>query len=638
MTQVRRVLIAVVLLATALLGVPASWAQPETAASRVAHAAGHAQAGRAAAGSSEAAHWSRVPGFVPPRHGIRQSVSCVTLSHCTAVDDAGNASVFNGRSWRDLRSADHHLGPLTSVSCPTTSFCAAVGGVREVVMKKGTWGAVHVAPANLTSVSCWAASRCRAVGDGGTTMRYDGSWHRGPDAATADLAVVSCTSRSFCMAVDGSGHSYKLHDGRWVAKASALPDINCPSAGAGCTDEHVSLDCATTHLCMAATGLNWVSRWDGTTWKERQLQPNSLFYSAAVSCSGPDYCAWVTNGGEFAAWRHGWGSVSHHRHIAGGDAYPPPFDCPGRARCLLIGGLQTTTVRHGFHRTATPPVPVVQPSVDCPTAGTCVGIPNGSKVWSPVPTPREFKPRLFHHGKWTPQAITSGRVPRGQVSCGSATVCMAVSGWNDLAYVWRGQAWSRGRLLPEATYWTVSCATAEYCLVGGYDDEQSEDVPTLVWDGHSWSGASFDPTPDVVQCPAASDCWAINQGQPWHWDGTIWTNRPPVLETDAKMSCPTTTFCVAVDQYGNLAYDQDGTWSTGELVAPMTALSCASATSCIGMLADRPGFDATYDGQSWTIARALPKGYGGTVTDISCVGQGTCMVVDSAGNSFRRTA
>jgi hypothetical protein len=56
------------------------------------------------------------------------------------------------------------------------------------------------------------------------------------------------------------------------------------------------------------------------------------------------------------------------------------------------------------------------------------------------------------------------------------------------------------------------------------------------------------------------------------------------------------------------------------------------------MLADRPGYVATYDGRSWSVARALPKGYGGTGLDVSCAGQGTCMLVDAQGNAFRRTA
>jgi len=58
-----------------------------------------------------------------------------------------------------------------------------------------------------------------------------------------------------------------------------------------------------------------------------------------------------------------------------------------------------------------------------------------------------------------------------------------------------------------------------------------------------------------------------------------------------------------------------GAWGAGEQVAPMFDLSCASPTACIGMLADQPGFDATFDGTSWTVARALPKGYGGTITE-----------------------
>ena len=99
-----------------------------------------------------------------------------------------------------------------------------------------------------------------------------------------------------------------------------------------------------------------------------------------------------------------------------------------------------------------------------------------------------------------------------------------------------------------------------------------------------------------------------------------------------------TTAGAASDEAVDAAYLRDGVWSAGEHVAPMIELSCGSATSCVGMRADRPGFDATYDGDTWTIARALPEEYGGSISDISCAGQGTCMVVDRGGNAWRRTS
>lgn len=610
----RRAATGALLIVSALLGVPVS----------VVHAEAATTGAGSAAASSEASHWSRVAGVVPRFQGARQSVSCVSLSHCTAVDDAGNASVFNGDKWTGLHSADRHLGPLASISCPTATFCAAVGGVREVVEKNGSWGRVHVAPANLTSVSCWAESRCRAVGDDGTTMRYDGSRHPGPNAATANLAVASCPTRDFCMAMDAHGASYKFHDGRWIATGAALPDLTLPGPGASVSVEAMSLECATTHLCMAATAFTWVSRWDSTTWKMLQLQPNSLSFSAAVSCSGPAYCAWVTHGGNFAAWRHGWGPVSHHRHVGGGDAYPPPFDCPAKARCLLIGGLATTTMRPEFHRFPTPPAPFIEPRVDCPTSGTCVSVNEA------------FKPRLFHHGKWTPQAISRDQFPRGHVSCGSTTFCVALDGQDSRAYLWRGHTWTFGHALPYEDGWALSCASPDYCLaVGEHEDGGNVDV---VWNGSNWSEVVSNGSKAGVQCAADADCWSLGGGFVSHWDGTTWSTQQRILDSGRALACPTTDFCVAADDSGSVAYYRDGVWSAGEQVGPMTYLSCASPTSCVGMLNDQPGFDATFDGTRWTIARALPKGYGATITDISCAGQGTCMLVDQDGNAFRRTA
>ncbi len=183
----RRTVTAVLLLAAALLTLPASL--PSAAA-----------AGGSAAAATEASHWASAGRVVPRLAAPLNVVSCARLTHCTAVDDNGNASVFDGRRWGPPRAADHGLGPLASVSCPTQRFCAAVGGTREVVRKGAGWGRVHAAQADLTSVSCWAAAACRAVGSGGTTVRYDGTWHQGPSVGVRDLVAVSCSARDACTA------------------------------------------------------------------------------------------------------------------------------------------------------------------------------------------------------------------------------------------------------------------------------------------------------------------------------------------------------------------------------------------------------------------------------------------------------
>jgi hypothetical protein len=61
------------------------------------------------------------------------SVSCPTASFCVAVGSDGSEAEWNGSSWSAFRSIDPNLvnkgqpmGGLEAVSCPTADFCAAV--------------------------------------------------------------------------------------------------------------------------------------------------------------------------------------------------------------------------------------------------------------------------------------------------------------------------------------------------------------------------------------------------------------------------------------------------------------------------------------------------------------------------------
>lgn len=104
------------------------------------------------------------------------------------------------------------------------------------------------------------------------------------------------------------------------------------------------------------------------------------------------------------------------------------------------------------------------------------------------------------------------------------------------------------------------------------------------------------------------------------------------------VSCPTSTWCVAVDDQGN-AYTYSGTsntWSPGvdlDLAVAMTSISCTSALFC--MAGDTNGNTYAYDGASWSSA-SQPDG--STVTGISCTPAPTsCMVVTENGNAFVST-
>ena len=130
-----------------------------------------------------------------------------------AVDGGGRALTYNGRSWS--APAPIFTATISSVSCTSASFCAAVTGFGVVLTYNGSsWSApVNVGALGINSVSCASASFCAAVSRG-YALTYNGSsWSAPARVATSQLDSVSCPSASFCVAVDQIGNAVTYSGG-----------------------------------------------------------------------------------------------------------------------------------------------------------------------------------------------------------------------------------------------------------------------------------------------------------------------------------------------------------------------------------------------------------------------------------------
>ncbi len=187
--------------------------------------------------------WS-APAFVDSAAGIT-SVSCPTASFCMAVDADGNALSFDGSSWSAPVSVDPG-GNLNAVSCPTASFCMALDQGGDALEYNGTsWSSPSAIDPNrsFTSVSCPTASFCMAVAYG-DALSFDGSTWSAPVSVdtNGDLSAVSCPSASFCVALDYSGYALDYEGSSWggfhlvdaSGSSAGLTSVSCPSASA-CT-------------------------------------------------------------------------------------------------------------------------------------------------------------------------------------------------------------------------------------------------------------------------------------------------------------------------------------------------------------------------------------------------------------------
>jgi uncharacterized Fe-S cluster protein YjdI len=158
---------------------------------------------------------------------------------------------------------------------------------------------------------------------------------------------------------------------------------------------------------------------------------------------------------------------------------------------------------------------------------------------------------------------------------------------------------------------------------------------------------NWQSTPEAVSCPTATFCVAVDQeGNAVPYDGHNWgtpvsIDPPRIYKVDGSLepdpgrlvavSCASATFCVAIDSYFALTYNGK-TWSKPRLINVAGAQQDAmggslSSVSCpsVGFCAAEDGSDVYFlHGKTWT----EQKGVDPFATSISCSSSSFCVVVD----------
>jgi hypothetical protein len=250
--------------------------------------------------------WGFQPTPNPPGGGVLNSVSCISLSDCTAVggraDGATLAERWNGTSWQIQPTPNPAGGGfLNGVSCSSASACTAVGnsnGGKTLAERwDGTRWRIQATPnpassapfATLSAVACTSPSACMAVGgkfdssfnaEGTLAERWNGrTWRIVPTLKPTGLGSflngVACTSPSACTAVGSSSLVTTLAE-RWDGTRWRVQPTPNPAGGQNIF--LASVACPTSSACTAF-GLNLTGsglpftlaeRWNGRTWR---IQP-----------------------------------------------------------------------------------------------------------------------------------------------------------------------------------------------------------------------------------------------------------------------------------------------------------------------------------------------------------------------------
>lgn len=274
---------------------------------------------------------------------------------------------------------------ITSVSCPTASWCLTVGYFRDGSSRRAfaeqwdgsTWSLTATPPPNpgrgdLEGVSCVATSFCMAVGfylspTSGNyepfATSFDGTtWSAAmappfpTGAASYQLNAVSCATTTSCIAV-GSMYTGGVPKNIAVAwNGSTWTSLSIASLGSPThEDSLVSVSCPSTTFCMA-TGTVWNGTisipfyvtWNGSSWSAPSTAATNGSLDNglnSVSCASPTFCTavgWFNNGTDWPplveTWNGSAWSVSALPTPTSGTNYSlNSVSCVSTTACTAVG-------------------------------------------------------------------------------------------------------------------------------------------------------------------------------------------------------------------------------------------------------------------------------------------------------------
>ncbi|HXQ61388.1 MAG TPA: IPT/TIG domain-containing protein [Acidimicrobiales bacterium] len=148
----------------------------------------------------------------------------------------------------------------------------------------------------------------------------------------------------------------------------------------------------------------------------------------------------------------------------------------------------------------------------------------------------------------------------------------------------------------------------------------------------------------AVSCPTTTFCMALDSlGRALVYNGTRWSAPVTVLADDvlASVSCASSTLCAAVDFNGQAFIYNGHHWSAPDAIdvpAAMPSVSCAPAsTLCIALSGDLGPYGFIYNGTTWSSA-VLMDGSGTTgMASVSCPTTTFCLAFDVSGNVVSST-
>ncbi|MFZ0668108.1 MAG: hypothetical protein WAM97_20345 [Acidimicrobiales bacterium] len=571
---------------------------------------------------------------------LLNGISCFSPHQCIVVGSLGYANTapysplaakWNKSGFTVMTTPKGgETNDLTSVSCLSATFCMAAGWddsqAQEPLVEE------------LTGTT-WTVQQTPALSSGGL------------------LSGISCSSEISCTAVgssDGAALVETWNGSAWNAVFPPAPQGSSSSSLTSSWCTQTKCIAVGTYSSGSSSGA-LAEFWNGSTWKiEATPEPvGSVDASlSAVSCASIKACKAVgdySTGGTSGIFADSWSGTDW------------TLDTLGQPAGSTQPSLQGVSCLSGA-------------SLFCVAAGDKTQ-PNGND---------QVVAEQWSENAWASQTSPEVEESLGgsldSVSCPDSETCYSVGSFGIDG--WNGSAWSiqstqgdasEGNEYPSSLN-GVSCEPgSEECVAVGSGTwtASGEPDPGFPWVAESsesgaWSdGTTLGEDPGELEGAScyATACIAVGGNEMGTalieaWAGSSWESQSPAIPPGATatmltaVSCSSAPYCVAIGSYTNSSGDttplaersKGGSWKVETLPTPdgstsmtITAVSCASASSCIAVGSNATASGTTeevaliWDGTSWQInSPSEPEGSSGSsLTGVSCVSSSACTVVGS---------
>ena len=566
-----------------------------------------------------------VTGFVLADADRTQHVTVYNSSAGPVTFSIGPVGFFNQQrtpslSWKG-QVVDPPRGSLTDVSCPAPGSCTESDLFGNTIAQTaGGWG--HATPLfnfdgkGVQDVSCPTTTFCAAAGDWSVAVEQSGTWSAYvPLAVTVNHALtgLSCASSTFCVVRDNFGWAYTWNGTTWsapvVADANGLSDLSCPAVG----------------MCFGVDPAGSVAQLSNGAWHVTAHVVAGYaneFNGDQISCPTTAFCE-ATSSQDAATYSGGVWHTSTPISFAE-VTFPAHLSCASATLCMFASsgpsGVEWTTA-DGHTWTSHPSLLTVN-GLDC-RGSSCVVV--GSTTYDDSSSQQT---QVFTGSSWA-APVVSDPYDEGDlvgVSCPTASWCLAEDGGYYL--IGKADTWSWPAAFPAGigVGRNLHCVSQTYCTV-----DAGHAVAT--WRGSSWTLGPKVTNSYIAElsCPTTTFCMAVDQtGAAFTFNGSTWKSVAKPGQGTAVLDCASSTFCVAAGlvNTSDEAYRWNGsTWSASAIPNSATYLAqvtCPAVGNCVLLTDD--GNVAELSGGTWTLDPALASGQGSGAA-LSCVGTDTCQLL-----------